>query len=198
MKVMFRAGALVVGMLGASAGAEPLACPAQSSENYYFRPGTFERDDGFLRQWYSSQLRAMKEPSMWCGKGEESEYRFTWLRTFNHPVVVRVTVKDNIARIEAVELDGASGYEPGKELRRISRPLAKKDWLSIQDAMQAWSLKAPPVAVGEDGSEWIFEQHTTAGYGAVAVWSPTSGPARTIGELFLAKAGIVVPSKEVY
>ncbi len=189
---------LVLSILSAAAKAEVVGCPARSSDDYYFRPDTFGMKDDFIRQWYSEQLRAMNEPSMWCGTTAGTEYRFTWLRTFHHPVVVRVTNKGNVARVEAVELDGAGGYEPGKELRRVSRPMTMEDWLSIQNTMETWGLKAPPERNGKDGSEWIFEQRTAQGYGAVTIWSPVFGPARAIGELFLSKAGIAVPPRENY
>lgn len=200
MKIPVRIMAAVICLLSSSAGvgAGVEVCPLSSSDDYYFRPGTFAKKDDFIREWYSQQLRAMNEPSMWCGSTADTEYRFTWLRTFHHPVAVRVTSNNNVARIEAVELDGAGGYDPGKELRRVSRPMSKEDWLSIQQAMDAWALKAPPKTLGTDGSMWIFEQSTVRGYRAIEVWSPTSGPARTIGELFLVKAGITVPPKENY
>ena len=190
--------AIIAVLLSASAEASELDCPARASADYYFLSGTFEPKDDGLREWYSKHLRAMNEPSMRCGVAADTEYRFTWLRNFHHPVAVRVTNKDNIARIDAVELDGAGGYMPGKELRRVSRRLTTAEWVNIHQAMEAWALKAPTEERGLDGSEWIFEQHNAGGYGAVSVWSPTSGPARAMGELFLSKAKITVPAKENY
>lgn len=200
MKSTVRIIAAVISLLSISAAvsAEVEACPSSSSDDYYFRPGTFERKDDFVRRWYSQQLRAMNEPSMWCGSTADTEYRFTWLRTFHHPIAVRVTSNNNVARIEAVELDGTGGYDPGKELRRVLRPMSREDWLSIHHAMDAWAPTESQKTLGTDGSMWIFEQRTAQGYRAIEVWSPTSGPARTVGELFLVKAGIAVPLKENY
>jgi hypothetical protein len=115
--------AVLMSLLSSSAWAAEQVCPALSSDHYCFRSGTFDKKDERDRQWYSKHLRAMNQPSMWCGNEPDTEYRFTWLRTFHHPVVVRVTNTGNVTRIEAVELNGAGGYSPGKELRRISRPL---------------------------------------------------------------------------
>lgn len=39
--------------------------------------------------WYSSQLCALNEPLIFDQKSG-TIYRFTWLRTFHHPVAIRI------------------------------------------------------------------------------------------------------------
>jgi hypothetical protein len=174
-------------------------CPSPNSTDYYFRGGTFRKDDSFVRGWYSKQLAAMKEPSLSCGPTQGTEFRFTWLRTFHHPIAVRVANKgDGDAELVAVELDGAGGYDPGKELHRLSRSISAAEWLKIKSLMEHWALQPDQEQRGFDGSEWLFEARTSNGYRAVAVWTPTSGAAREAGQLFLATAGITVPAKEMY
>src|SRR5690348_9677165 len=59
----------------------------------YFPPHSLDpsdpRSDSFRNHWYSQQLEAMSEPVLKPG-GNLKTYRFTWLRSFHHPVVVRV------------------------------------------------------------------------------------------------------------
>jgi hypothetical protein len=45
--------------------------------------------------WYSAQLRALKEPSLFqlASNALSHSYRFLWLRTFNHPIAIRVDIK---------------------------------------------------------------------------------------------------------
>ena len=139
----------------------------------------------------------MREPSLQCG-AKAPTYRFTWLRTFHHPLVVRVTRDGGAIRVVAIELDGAGGYGPGKILRHITRSVAPGKWTEFQRSVEQLTISKTDERRGADGSEWIFEFRTDADYRAIQVWRPESGPARTLGELFLSLAGIVVPTGERY
>ena len=46
--------------------------------------------DSFLVVWYSRQLFALREPVIYADKSQNEIYRFTWLRTFHHPVASRM------------------------------------------------------------------------------------------------------------
>jgi hypothetical protein len=89
-------------------------------EQQYFPKGAFAHGQGdgdFVVGWYSSQLRAMKEPSLSTASPSEqaTTYRFTWLRTFHHPLVARFVLDGSGAGTLYVKMaDGAGGYQPGK------------------------------------------------------------------------------------
>jgi hypothetical protein len=53
------------------------------------------RNDQFRSDWYSRELRILDEPSLLAiAKDASSEsYRFLWLRTFHHPVAIRVDLR---------------------------------------------------------------------------------------------------------
>src|SRR6267378_2766004 len=87
----------------------------------YFPPGILGQDhqrDEFTNQWYSKHLRALREPSLW----ETSQldltaeaYRFLYLRSFHHPISVRLVVaQDKTATLISKETHGKGGYEPGR------------------------------------------------------------------------------------
>jgi hypothetical protein len=81
----------------------------------YFPPGALDpdspRSDNFRNHWYSQQLEAMAEPVLKPG-GDSKVYRFAWLRSFHHPVAIRVVDGDAHCTLHAIELDGAGGYAP--------------------------------------------------------------------------------------
>jgi hypothetical protein len=74
----------------------------------------------FVQCWYSEQLRAMEEPSLFSLSvaATDTIVRLTWLRTFHHGISVRVARGRDRISVAAVELDGAGGYAPGKPHRR--------------------------------------------------------------------------------
>ena len=96
----------------------------------YFPDHAFE-DDGklnnFIVQWYSEQLSALQEPSLWeLSRSSKSPeiYRFLWLRTFDHPLAVRVEVADDGTGMLTVKMSGgAGGYKPGKLIENRTRPI---------------------------------------------------------------------------
>ena|ERR1039458_4389217 len=74
------------------------------------------RGDDFKANWYSTQLRALQEPSLFAlaTNRKAESYRFLWLRTFHHPVAVRVDLQaDGSWMLVTKVANGAGGYSPG-------------------------------------------------------------------------------------
>jgi len=70
---------------------------ALSAQDSYFPKGAlsdYDRVDIGKADWYSGQLRALDEPSLLEEAKNPSleSYRFVWLRTFHHPVAVRLDI----------------------------------------------------------------------------------------------------------
>jgi hypothetical protein len=177
-------------------------CPDRSSDEHYFPAATFAADaggdDAFVRGWYSKHLRAMGEPSLSCG-ATGRVYRFTWLRSFDHPVAVRITDRGRGGLLEAVELDGAGGYAPGSVLRRKSYVLGERDMARLRMAMApAWNLDATADDNGRDGAEWIIELAEDGRHHAVTRWSPREGLVRELGLRLLSMSGWKFKKGETY
>lgn len=63
----------------------------------------------FQTEWYSKHLAAMKEASLYASENDAVEsYRFLWLRSFHHPVAVRIwkTETDQFISLNALTLAG--------------------------------------------------------------------------------------------
>ena len=57
----------------------------------YFPSGALGDDSAFIENWYSGQLAALKEQPLCCGvEDPQTIVRFTWLRSFHHPVAIRL------------------------------------------------------------------------------------------------------------
>lgn len=199
---------ILIGAWGCSKEEPPVgrACPASNANDYYFPAGVadsgYREIDGFLREWYSKQLRAMGEPSLSCGeRTAETTYRFTWLRTFHHPVCVRIEKKGSSIALHAIELDGAGGYEPGNVAKRVQKQLSQADYSRLTDTLgredfwQKWGHRG---FGGLDGAEWILERSHQGRYQVADQWSPESGEYRDVCCLFLEYAGLLTPETKVY
>ncbi len=192
-----------IGSVGATPP-ERVECPGKSAANYYFPEGVLAENDAnsdaFLRGWFAKHLTAMNEPSISCGTSGRI-FRFTWLRTFHHPVSVRVTEISGAASLVAIELNGAGGYAPGEKHRRKESTLTNGEFRGLQDSFSKvgfWSLPTTSEQLGMDGAEWIFEVAENGKYHVVTRWSPEAGAIRNIGLQFLKLAKWKYKHREIY
>lgn len=157
-----------------------------------FRNGYFpvkEFDDGwkgaggFYEEWYGKHLRVMRETSLLDNKNEDLEvYRFLWLRTFHHPVMVRIERDGYSFNLRSIELNGAGGYEPGRIWRTDNIEISHIEWCeftSLLDKAEFWKEQSVQrERNGVDGAQWILEGLNDQRYHIVDRWSPHRGDFR--------------------
>jgi hypothetical protein len=138
--------------------------------------------------------------------GGESVYRFTWLRSFHHPITVRITVHINgTGTLTTKMTDGQGGYEPGKLIVNSTRDIGMTEvrhLLTLIEAMGFWQMSPKPALsnlVGLDGAQWILEASSHNDYHVIDRWSPEKGPLRELG-LYLARTlgKLNLPAKTIY
>ena len=156
--------------------------------------GTLEKDSS-QADWYSKQLKALHEPSLWeLSKAKKTQtYRFLWLRTFHHPIAIRLDVEaDGNSLLTTKISSGQGGYEPGRLIRNSTRKLSKEqtEWfLARIEELQFWSLPTKeaeePNVINLDGAEWILEATKNGDYHLVERWSPDKGAVHALGIIML-------------
>ena len=176
--------ALTAASLAATQQATSLSDRFPADKNpQYFPSGVFAdgADDGdFRARWYAKHLRAMKEPVFSAPPmGTEPEvYRFLWLRTFHHPIAVRIAShEDGKADAIATMADGLGGYAPGKILSQASLVVDAAQVARVHDMVRATDFWSSPTELPRpghqfDGAEWILEGASNGRYHVVDRWSP--------------------------
>jgi hypothetical protein len=180
------------------------------AQRAYFPKGVLQdsdQGDSFRSNWYSKHLKALDEPSLFQeskGSGAES-YRFVWLRTFHHPVVVRLDIQANGgAALTTKVSNGAGGYGPGTLVENTSRPLTKRQterFLATIQRLQFWELPTheTPETAGCDGSQWIIEGIKDGKYHVVDRWTPATGAVHDLGLTFVfGLAQMRIPKDQLY
>ena len=128
----------------------------------------------FSLNWYSNHLEALEEPILY-DTISKSIIRFTWLRSFHHPIVVRVELTTDKAEIFWKMSDGAGGYGPGKIIKDKSRELKELETKSIISELDSLEFYHIPTnssgMVGTDGAQWILEVLKNGNYHVVDRWS---------------------------
>ena len=170
----------------------------------YFPGGVFsgnERRDEFRVRWYTEHLAAMGEPSLYFAYDPTGEsYRFLWLRSFHHPVAVRVWSSGDEHFLVVKQLDGAGGYAPGRLSVNRTRPLSKDEWdefVRLLDGICYWQLPTEDSRLGNDGAQWILEGVKDGRYHIVDRWSPDGGDYRAACLYLLKLSGLGVNPKGV-
>ena len=152
----------------------------------------------FEKDWYSRQLAAAGEPSL-AGAAEHPlapgvrTVRFTWLRSFTAPVVIRVERDaSGTDRLVAKRLSGTGGDPPGEVAATFDRPLTREESARLDAVLGRTQLfELPPRLCdgGLDGAQWIFESADARGYRFVQRWSPRKGALHDAGAALMALTG---------
>ena len=175
------------------------------NEEAFFPPKVLTQDqpgNQFRDEWYSKHLRAMKEGPLYLPDEWVESYRFLWLRTFHHPVAVRIWKIGTVGFISVKELNGAGGYEPGTLIFKHERQLAFDEWskfMRLLDDSCYWQLPTRNDNIGGfDGAQWIFEAVKEGRYHVVDRWTPQSGSYRELCLYVLELSRLKVDSRVLY
>lgn len=170
----------------------------------YFPPGTFspnQRRDRFIVDWYVKHLTAMGEESLYMAADHEEGYRFLWMRSFHHPVCVRLWRNGGEWFITTKQASGSGGHEPGGLTPHRTRWLTggeSKQFLRLLERAAFWRLpvKGDELA-GLDGAQWVMEGIKEGRYHVADRWSPRGGEYHEVCLYLLSISGLGVdPSGE--
>jgi hypothetical protein len=169
----------------------------------YFPQGAFSTKEGldeFVAQWYSKHLSAMNEkPFYYPDNSEVESYRFLWLRSFHHPIAVRLWSTGGEQFMTLKEMSGAGGYEPGKLLVNHTRKISKDEWDEFTRLLEQtcyWELPTRDGILGNDGAQWILEGVRSGRYHVVDRWTPQSGSYREACLYALKLSGFTVSDSD--
>lgn len=146
----------------------------------YFPPSAFSPS---VVAWYSDYLTAFGEPSLIAPLDNESEtYRLLWLRSFHHPILVRIQLKGTSVHFVTKELNGRGGYETGELIVNRETALSAREWtafLTLLDQASFWQMPTTEErGFGADGAQWVLEGVKDGSYHVVDRWSEGAEPFR--------------------
>lgn len=166
---------------------------ALTAQVTFFPKQAFSDDvwsDQFMSSWYAHELGILEEPSLLQKANDVSceSYRFLWLRTFHHPIAIRLDLAADSTGILTTKIASGSAGFPRKGARLIESPLLQQQtqaFLQRIEKTNFWELPSyVEDARGEDGSEWIIEGVRKGRYHVVSRWTPRNGEVRELGLAF--------------
>lgn len=177
----------------------------QSAQSPYSRPQTQdyfpERTfalavDGtsFMEISLAEEMQSRRESSLYLRRTNASThiYRFTWGRSFDPVIVVRLEVEpDGTARLISKHF-GLRPVGKGKVTQR-EKELSRSEALKLIGQFEMsdfWSAPADDDIYGIDGSTWVFEGCRDGRYHVVKRYMPENGsPFKSLGINLLEAAG---------
>ena len=127
-------------------------------------------------------------------------YRFTWLRTFHHPVVITVTIDDQQGRLSLQESSGAGGYDFGELIADKNISLTNEEINRLRKTIHDNPFWNEDISrdFGFDGAVWVIEVKRPDAYYRDSQWSPQAGSIRNIGMCLLELSGYEIAPNEIY
>jgi hypothetical protein len=194
-----RQALLILFAMPFAAGSAVLSDDVAETERNFFPVGVFDDSsniDEHIRDWYSKQLRALEEPSLYSPKQDAEVYRFTWLRTFHNPMVFRFVVHDHGSGTLTVKrASGTGGYEPGVvDLKKeIALTSSQVDELKkMLNDMSYWEQSTKLETMGLDGAQWIVEANLNGKYKIVDRWTNSDPAIQAWGMQLIVLSGVEV------
>lgn len=140
-------------------------------------------------KWYSRQLDALDEPVLYNSKTIKEAYRFTYLRSYDEPLAVRIENENGQVYLYTKLTDGKGGEDPGGLIIHTKKMLSMEQWdhfCSLVEKINYWKMEAKEkdvlpkkekgvietVLIKSGGAHWILEGVRRGRYHFVDRWSP--------------------------
>ena len=153
----------------------------------------------FSISWYSKHLSALEEPVLSDSLSTEI-YRFTYLRTFDNPIVIGLENTNDTITIYWKVSDGAGGYEPGSIIENRDKRLTIAEWEKFESKVKSinfWDLPTTEKGLlGTDGSQWILEGKQLGKYHVIDRWC--GGRIKSLCKELIELTDLKIEEKDIY
>lgn len=153
-------------------------------------------------EWFSEQLFALKEPLLFNKETDKEVYRFTWLRTFDNPISLRIEKSKEGIRVYSKVGRGLGGYSPKKIKRSKVKKVTIDEWeefTKLIQVMNFWNSINHGSIPASDGAVWILEGSTSDKYTVISKRFVSEGsPMYEVAMFLLHLSGTSVNKNRIY
>lgn len=128
----------------------------------------------FRNGWYKSILKQFEEERLYLKQTKKEIFRFTWLRSFDDQIVIRVE-KDGDDYYLIQKIGRFKDYESNEIVlkKNTKKKISKKEWdefMLLTNKIQDWNI--PHSKIGIDGAQWVYEYLASDSYKIINRFSP--------------------------
>ena len=149
----------------------------------YFPLGIIDEAPTLPNSWrekvYSRDLYHLEEPVIYTDTSHNEIYRFTWLRSRDHPIIIRIEKQENRYMLYwKYYIDEKS--EKDKFISCViivkQKELDETSWITFINLLHQidfWNMETNKRGRYFDGAQWILEGKNSSQYHVVDRWSPS-------------------------
>lgn len=159
-----------------------------------------------LSKWNANgmrlQLTNLEEPCLYKTEVQQDKeiYRFTWLRSFDNPISIRIQKSNKKIELYWKVGKGSGGYEPMGIKRKGKKKIKASQWnefVSILNESEFEKLPNQTYVLMTDGASWTLEHKTNTNFKAHDTNWP-EGDFRKSCLYLLKLSGIKIKEKNIY
>ncbi len=157
--------------------------------------------DVYKLDWYSNFLFSCGEPVMPFEPKTAEVYRFTWLRSFNPWMTIRLENKNAKRVLYWKYITSAEDDDEKSTLYRGMKEISQVEWNAFKrqlDSAAFWEMPTRNDHEGLDGAQWLLEAIKSGKYHVVDRWSPSDGTYKNACLFLLGLTGLNVSGNRVY
>ena len=153
--------------------------------------------EGLKRQLSDLEENCIYNLDVWRNK---IIYRFTWLRSFDNPISIRIEKIDESIALYWKEGKGAGGYEPRGLKKSGKKKLKASEWTEFTNLVSASGFDSLPndeYVPMTDRATWTLERKTSKDFKA----HDTNDPSKEFSNAclyLLKKTSIKVKDEDIY
>ena len=127
--------------------------------------------------WLKNSLSSVNEEVLTRDTSKNEIYRFSWFRSFQWPIVIKLEKKNDAVIISWKKFGLATEPKKFKLLATGQKNIDKKSWQRFKDRFDRtdfWNMESEIKLPGShfDGATWILEGKIVGRYHTVSRWSP--------------------------
>jgi hypothetical protein len=175
----------------------------QRMDSSYIAKRIYSKDkyDYSIMEWYSKYLFAMREPLLFNRKVDNETFRFTWLRSFDEPIIIGINKSEKKYILYWKKLKFNENYEPIELILDESKSITKNDWNNFKTLVEKadfWNMEIGRYSMDNDGSEWILEGVNSKKYKVVSVFYPEKGNFYNACDYLISLTNLKISENEKY
>jgi len=129
-------------------------------------------------EWLEIQLSDLREDCLYNNEFKKNStiYRFTWLRSFHHPIAIRIEKSENEIMLYWKVGKGAGGYEPEGMKKSGKKKLSLNEWTDFERLVKDSNFESLPnekYIPMFDGATWTLERKDSESFKAHHTNSPS-------------------------
>lgn len=122
-------------------------------------------------EWLEGHLVNLQENCIYNYEIKQNStiYRFTWLRSFHHPIAIRIEKIENEIMLYWKVGKGAGGYEPKGLKKSGEKRLSLKEWTKFESLVKESNFDSLPnesYTLMTDGATWTLERKNSESFKA--------------------------------